>query len=98
MSQSTENAPRDGVIANLLYRPPWVGLLAFFIVFIVQAAGHTVMIVMEEVWPGEHYVYQSAFAMGLVGFAMLFYGMRSEKEIRYLDGILGRYISLDGLG
>ena len=81
MSASTENTPDRGVIANLLYRPPWVGLLAFFIVFIVQAAGHTVMIVMEEVWPGEHYVYESAFAMGLVGFAMLFYGMRSEKEV-----------------
>ncbi len=81
MSASSENLPGRGTIANLLYRPPWVGLLAFFIVFIVQAAGHTVMIVMEDVWPGEHYVYQSAFAMGLVGFIMLFFGMRSEKEV-----------------
>ena len=81
MSASTENTRGGGTIANLLYRPPWVGLLAFFIVFIVQAAGHTVMIVMEDVWPGEHYVYESAFAMGLVGFIMLFFGMRSEKEV-----------------
>ncbi len=81
MSSSAENVPGGNVVTNLLYRPPWVGLLAFFIVFIVQAAGHTVMIVMEDVWPGEEYVYESAFAMGLVGFIMLFLGMRSEKEV-----------------
>ncbi len=81
MSSTAESARSGNVISNLLYRPPFVGLLAFFIVFIVQAAGHTVMIVMEDVWPGEEYVYQSAFAMGLVGFIMLFYGMRSDKEV-----------------
>ena len=81
MSTSAENAGGGNVITRLLYRPPWVGLLAFVIVFVVQALGHTVMIVMEDVWPGEGYVYQSAFAMGLVGAVMLFYGMRSEKEV-----------------
>lgn len=68
-------------LMNLLYRPPWVGLLAFAIVFVVQALGHTVMIVMEEVWPGPGYVYQSAFALGAVGAVMLFYGMRSRSEV-----------------
>jgi hypothetical protein len=66
---------------GLLYRPPWVGLLAFIIVFFVQALGHTVMIVMEEVWPGEHYIYESAFAMGMLGAVLLFIGMRSENEV-----------------
>ncbi len=68
-------------LMNLLYRPPWVGLLAFAIVFVVQALGHTVMIVMEEVWPGPGYVLQSAFALGAVGAVMLFYGMRSRSEV-----------------
>lgn len=81
MSSSSEGAATGNAFTNLLYRPPWVGLLAFMLVLIVQGAGHTVMIVMEDVWPGEHYVLQSAFAMGLVGFFMLFYGMRSEKEV-----------------
>ena len=71
----------EGGIKSLLYRPPWVGLLAFVIVFVVQALGHTVMIVMEEVWPGEHYVYEPAFAMGLFGAWLLWLGMRSEKEV-----------------
>ena len=38
---------------NLLYRPPYVGLLAFLIVFLFQGLGHTIMIVMEDVWPGR---------------------------------------------
>ena len=40
---------------NLFYRPPFVGLTAFAIVFVVQAIGHTVMILMEDVF-GEQYV------------------------------------------
>jgi len=72
--------PPSGLM-SMLYRPPWVGLLAFIIVFVVQALGHTVMIVMEDVWPGEEYVYQSAFAMGLFGAVLLFMGMRNENEV-----------------
>ena len=56
----------NNALVNAMYRPPWVGLLAFVIVFVVQALGHTVMIVMEEVWPGQNYIYESAFAMGLL--------------------------------
>ena len=81
---STSNATmadKNSPLKSFFYRPPWVGLIAFVIVFVVQALGHTVMIVMEEVWPGEQYIYESAFAMGLVGAAMLFYGMKSENEV-----------------
>lgn len=79
-AQALNQNPDKGIM-NLLYRPPWVGLLAFIIVFVVQGLGHTVMIVMEDVWPGEHYIYESAFAMGLFGAALLFIGMRSPNEV-----------------
>jgi hypothetical protein len=82
---SNETAPSvttsSNPILNLMYRPPWVGLLAFVIVFVVQALGHTVMIVMEEVWPGQNYIYESAFAMGLLGAVLLFIGMKSANEV-----------------
>ena len=88
MTQPTTPAATPAVAAapgsrlmNLLYRPPWVGLLAFVIVFVVQALGHTVMIVMEEVWPGQNYIYESAFAMGILGSALLLIGMRSANEV-----------------
>lgn len=73
------SVPRTGLM-SLLYRPPFVGLLAFVIVFVVQALGHTVMIVMEDVL-GEEYVYHSAFAMGAVGAVMLYLGMKNTNEV-----------------
>jgi len=73
----------NNALFNVLYRPPWVGLLAFIIVFVVQALGHTVMIVMEEVWPGQDYIYESAFAMGLLGAVLLFLGMKNNHREVY---------------
>ncbi len=67
-------------VKNLFYKPPFIGLLAFFIVFLVQALGHTVMILMENVF-GEAYVFQSATALGLVGAVLLFIGMKHPKEV-----------------
>lgn len=67
-------------VKNLFYQPPFIGLLAFFIVFLVQALGHTVMILMENVF-GEAYVFQSATALGLVGAVLLFIGMKHPKEV-----------------
>ena len=82
MTTTTVKSPsQGGGLMNLLYRPPYVGLLAFFIVFVVQGLGHTVMIVMEDVWPGHEYVLQSAFALGLFGAVLLNLGMRSKNEV-----------------
>ncbi len=81
MSGEAVKTNSKGGLKGLLYRPPWVGLLAFVVVFIMQGMGHTIMIVMEEVWPGPGYVYQSAFAMGLVGAVILFFGMKSKNEV-----------------
>jgi hypothetical protein len=81
MTTTAGQTANPGWIASNLYKPPYVGLLAFFVVFVFQGLGHTIMIVMENVWPGENYIYESAFAMGLVGAYLLFLGMRSENEV-----------------
>jgi hypothetical protein len=65
---------------QILARPPFIGLTAFVIVFVVQALGHTVMIVMENVL-GEAYVYHSAALMGAVGAVLLWYGMKHTSEV-----------------
>lgn len=75
-----DTAPSHSALKRWLYRPPYIGLLAFVIVFVVQALGHTVMILMEDIF-GEQYVYQSAFAMGLLGAALLLIGMRKTNEV-----------------
>ncbi|MDH3978425.1 MAG: hypothetical protein OEU86_07905, partial [Gammaproteobacteria bacterium] len=77
---TSAGASGENKLLSLFYRPPFVGLVAFIIVFIVQALGHTVMIVMEEVWPGQDYIYESAFAMGLLGAFLLFVGMKKNDN------------------
>lgn len=68
------------VLKNIFFRPPWIGLLGFLIVLLVQALGHTVMILMENIF-GEAYVYQSATLLGAVGAVMLFIGMKESGEV-----------------
>lgn len=77
---SKETVPSQSALKRWLYRPPYIGLLAFVIVFVVQALGHTVMILMEDVF-GEQYVYQSAFAVGLLGAVLLYVGMKKQNEV-----------------
>ena len=48
MNTKAAELKQEGGLKSLLYRPPWVGLLAFVIVFLFQGLGHTIMIVMEE--------------------------------------------------
>jgi hypothetical protein len=67
-------------VKSVFAKPPFIGLLAFVIVFVVQALGHTVMILMENVF-GEAYVYQSAAFLGAVGAVMLFIGMKHDSEV-----------------
>ena len=59
-------------LKRLFYRPPFVGMLAFVIVFIMQGLGHTQMVLMEALF-GEQYVYQSAGLVGLIGAICLFF-------------------------
>ncbi len=75
-----ESTAPQSALKRLLYRPPYIGLLAFVIVFVVQALGHTVMILMEDIF-GEKYVFHSAFAMGLFGAVLLIIGMRRTNEV-----------------
>ena len=65
---------------NILARPPFIGLMAFMIVFVVQGLGHTVMILMENIF-GEAYQYHSAALMGAVGAVCLWYGMKHASEV-----------------
>ncbi len=65
---------------RVFYRPPFVGMLAFFVVFIMQGLGHTQMVLMENIF-GEQYVYQSAAITGLIGAICLYFGMRMSGEV-----------------
>ncbi|MEZ5500710.1 MAG: hypothetical protein R3E77_14955 [Steroidobacteraceae bacterium] len=70
-----------GSFKDFFYRPPWVGLIAFLIVFLVQGLGHAQMTIMEHIWPGPNYVLQTAFGLGLFGAVFLWWGMRRKNEV-----------------
>ncbi len=65
---------------KFFYRPPYIGLLGFVIVLLVQALGHTVMIVMENMLGPEH-VLLAATLMGFAGAVMLYIGMKGDNEV-----------------
>ncbi len=65
---------------QILFKPPYIGLLAFVSVFLLQGLGHTLMIVMELLL-GHEYMFHTAFALGLAGLGMLLYGMTRTSEI-----------------
>ena len=78
---TTTHAPTLGSnFKRVFYRPPFVGLLAFFVVFLMQGLGHTQMVLMEAIF-GEQYVYQSAAVTGLIGAICLYFGMRKTGEV-----------------
>lgn len=79
-TEAGASAPSPKSAPAFFARPPVIGLFAFFIVFLFQGLGHTIMIVMENVF-GEEYVYQSAFIMGLAGAFLLFWGMKNNNEV-----------------
>lgn len=60
-------------------KKPFIGIIAFIAVLFTMPLGHALMIVMEKVF-GDHYVFQVALYMGLVGLALLIWGMMTPKK------------------
>lgn len=67
-------------VKAIFYRPPYVGLLAFVVVFITQGLGHTLMVLVEKIF-GEGLQYPAAFLLGLLGTVLLFIGMKKDDEV-----------------
>ena len=76
MSVSNTNVhdqPSTNAFKRTFYRPPFIGLLAFLIVFLTQGLGHTLMVGMEMLF-GIEYQYEAAAFLGLVGAYLLYLG------------------------
>jgi hypothetical protein len=70
------------------YHAPLPGLLAFVMVFIWQGLGHTVMVLMEQVF-GATWVFQSAFVVGAVGAVCVWVGRNKPELSATLWGFAG---------
>jgi hypothetical protein len=62
-----------------LKRPPFIGAAAFALVFIFTAIGHSIMVLIMDVFQGAQF--WAAFAQGLLGAALVYIGVRySDNE------------------
>jgi hypothetical protein len=58
----------------VLKRPPFIGLIAFAMTFIFTAIGHSVMVLIMDIFKGAQF--WAAFAQGAIGLAMVYLGVR----------------------
>jgi hypothetical protein len=70
-----------------IYRRPWVGLFGLMIGFLTQPLGHTVYKVMEAGFGA--WVYQAAVAVGVLGFAIVWRGLKRPELPATLAGLVG---------
>lgn len=77
-----------------LKRPPFIGIFAFLLVLLLQGLGHAQMVLQEEIF-GQEYVYHSAAIMGIMGAALVYWGVRlnhNENAATWLGFFGGTYI------
>ena len=61
-------------MVSMLKRPPFIGAIAFALVFIFTAIGHSVMVLIMDVFKEGQY--WAAFVQGLIGFLAMYVGVR----------------------
>ncbi|MFZ1624224.1 MAG: hypothetical protein WAU48_05490 [Gammaproteobacteria bacterium] len=71
-------APPTGLWAQI-YRPPFIGIMAFVATLMFIPIGHALMVLTEQIF-GAEYRYTAAFGMGVVAIYMLWTGVRLRKE------------------
>ena len=67
-------------LIRLFYRPPFVGLFAALLIFLLQALGHTHMVLLREYFPGGS-LYGAALVEGLIGAALVVLGAKLDSEV-----------------
>ena len=61
-----------------LKRPPFIGAIGFALVFIFTAIGHSVMVLIMDIFGSAQFL--AAFAQGLLGAIMIYIGVRYNDD------------------
>lgn len=82
---------------SVFKRPPFIGLFAFLMVFILQGLGHTQMVLMQRLF-GDTHVIAAAIVMGFVGCAVVYWGVRrnDNENLATWLGFIGGTLIWDG--
>lgn len=84
-SSSAVDSPDAGTRA--LSRPPLLGLLAFAVILTWRPVAHSLAMLVHELFPGPGRLVVS-FALGLLGFVLLWQGFRRDESTATVLGIL----------
>ncbi|MBU6378011.1 MAG: hypothetical protein KJS95_05700 [Gammaproteobacteria bacterium] len=75
---------------DFLYRKPVLGLLGLLAGFLTQPLGHTVYKIMEAVFRSQ--VYVAAFVVAIVGFVIVWRGLRQNELKATWMGMIGGWL------
>jgi hypothetical protein len=78
-SPISQTTPSTNAGASRLWRPPWVGILTFVLMFVGVGVGHAVMTFIED-GLGRDLTYPVSIFLGLGGIVLLWYGVKSKSE------------------
>jgi hypothetical protein len=73
-----------------LYRPPFVGIIAFVTVIMAQPLGHTLFVLMKDVMGSpDEASFTVSFLCGLIGFVLVWVGLRKQETAATWLGFVG---------
>lgn len=79
MTATTVDAAPSNPILRAIYRPPFIGIMAFTAALMIIPIAHGVMVLTEHLF-GEEHRYTAAFLMGAIGIYILWIGVKLRRE------------------
>ena len=79
------------------YRPPFVGIIAFITVLMAQPLGHALFVMMKDLFgSAEETSFWASFICGLVGFVMVWIGLKKKETAATWLGFVGAILIWTG--
>ena len=79
------------------YRPPFVGIIAFVTVIMAQPLGHTLFVMMKDLFgSAEETSFSASFVCGLIGFVLVWIGLKKQETAATWLGFVGAILIWTG--
>lgn len=79
------------------YRPPFVGVIAFIAVLMGQPLGHTLYVLLKPIFgPADEVSFPASFLCGLVGFILVWVGLKKQETSATWLGFIGAILIWTG--
>ncbi|MDG2319264.1 MAG: hypothetical protein P8L79_03295 [Rhodospirillaceae bacterium] len=79
------------------YRPPFIGIIAFVTVIMAQPLGHSLFVMLKTLFgSADGMSFSASFLCGLVGFAMVWVGLKKKETAATWLGFIGAILIWTG--